>query len=206
MTVEQDWLLVIDMQNVFADPASPWFLPSFSDTAARITELLPIFGARARFTRFVPPRAITGSWDAYYQKWPFARDTQGHAMWSLVAPWSDFSAAESHQFSKWLPSLWSGEEKPSVVTLCGVSTDCCVLATALAAVDAGAHVRVVADACGAKSPAIHETALKILRARAPMLERTTLQAERARRRPGRSGDADPGDEPTHLGAELFGLP
>jgi nicotinamidase-related amidase len=205
MTDDQDWLLVIDMQNVFADPASPWFLPSFAATAARVEKLLPLFGSRARFTRFVPPRTITGSWVAYYQKWPFARDTHGHGLWSLVAPWSDFPAADSHQFSKWLPSLWSGAEKPSVVTLCGVSTDCCVLATALAAVDAGVLVRVVADACGAKSPAIHETALRILRARAPMLELTTLEAERVRRRGG-SGNADPGDEATHLGVELFGLP
>ena len=40
--------------------------------------------------------------------------------------------------------------------LCGVSTECCVLMTALAAVDDGAHVRVVADACAAKGPKTHE--------------------------------------------------
>ncbi len=38
------------------------------------------------------------------------------------------------------------------MVLCGVSTDCCVLMTALAAVDDGVAVRVVADACAAKTP------------------------------------------------------
>ena len=36
------------------------------------------------------------------------------------------------------------------IVLTGVSTDCCVLSTALAAADAGVHVRVVADACAGR--------------------------------------------------------
>ncbi len=64
--------------------------------------------------------------------------------------------------------------------MCGVSTDCCVLATALAAVDGGAHVRVVADACAAKSAEIHEQALQIMAARAPQLALVTTAGECSR--------------------------
>ena len=45
------------------------------------------------------------------------------------------------------------------MVLAGVSTDCCVLSTALAAADAGVRVRVVADACAGVSEAGHERAL-----------------------------------------------
>ena len=62
--------------------------------------------------------------------------------------------------------------------LCGVSTDCCVLATALAAIDAGAHVRVVADACAAE-PALHRAALDLLARRSPQLRLSTVEAELA---------------------------
>jgi nicotinamidase-related amidase len=65
--------------------------------------------------------------------------------------------------------------EPDLV-LCGLSTDCCVLATALAAIDAGARVRVVADACAAE-PALHDAALAILRRRTPQLTLTTVADE-----------------------------
>ena len=64
------------------------------------------------------------------------------------------------------------------LVLCGLSTDCCVLATALGAIDAGARVRVVADACAAE-PTLHDAALAILRRRAPQLTLTTVADELA---------------------------
>ena len=49
----------------------------------------------------------------------------------------------------------------------GVSTDCCVLSTALAAADAGVEVQVVADACAGVDDESHAKALDIMRALRP---------------------------------------
>jgi isochorismate hydrolase len=96
------------------------------------------------------------------------------------APWQHHASIASHTFSKWLPEAFERFGPAPRVTLCGVSTDCCVLATALAAVDGGAQVQLVADACAAKSPAVHEGALAIMASRAPMLDITTTAEECAR--------------------------
>ena len=32
MAMPDEFLVVVDMQTVFADPASPWYLPSFAQT------------------------------------------------------------------------------------------------------------------------------------------------------------------------------
>ena len=53
--------------------------------------------------------------------------------------------------------------------LAGVSTDCCVLSTALAAADAGCTVEVVADACAGSSDEAHERALAAMALYAPQI-------------------------------------
>ncbi|WXF89963.1 isochorismatase family protein [Curtobacterium flaccumfaciens pv. flaccumfaciens] len=50
-----------------------------------------------------------------------------------------------------------------------MSTDCCVLSTALAAADAGATVTVVADACAGASDEDHDRALAVMRLYAPLI-------------------------------------
>ena len=60
------------------------------------------------------------------------------------------------------------------MVLTGVSTDCCVISTALAAADAGVHVRVVADACAGLSADDHRRALEAMALYAPLIEITTV--------------------------------
>jgi nicotinamidase-related amidase len=81
-------------------------------------------------------------------------------------------------FSKW-EALRGAIGADAAITLCGVSTDCCVLATALAAVDGGAEVRVVADACTAKTQEAHDRALALMAARAPQLALVSVAEELA---------------------------
>jgi nicotinamidase-related amidase len=54
-----------------------------------------------------------------------------------------------------------------------VGTECCVLATALAAADAGREVKVVADACAGATRSLHEQALTIMDTMAPLLSVVT---------------------------------
>ena len=175
----KDWLLVVDVQPAFLDPQSPWFSAMLPDAIGRIDALVAAFGTRALFTRFVPPDTATGSWEPYYAKWGFALRSEAAALWQVAAPWTDRPSVASHRFSKW------AEARPILgpdahVTICGVSTDCRVLSTALAAVDDGAHVRIAADACAAGDLRVHDQALAILASRAPQLVITTVDAERRR--------------------------
>lgn len=180
MAADTDWLIVIDMQHVFGDPASPWFTAGFATAAERIAALAPRFGPRVLFTRFVPPRVIEGSWAEYYRRWEFAAAPASAPLWRLVPPWRGAEGLDTHRFSKWGSALRERIGPSATAVLCGVSTDCCVLMTALAAVDDGAHVRVVADACGAKTPEVHGAALSLLRTRAPQLTITNTADEWAR--------------------------
>ena len=56
----------------------------------------------------------------------------------------------------------------------GVSTDCCVLSTALAAADAGVEVQVVAEACAGLTDDSHREALDIMQLYAPLIEVVSL--------------------------------
>ncbi len=79
-------------------------------------------------------------------------------------------------FSKWGPELArrvEGADGGSLV-LAGVSTDCCVLSTALAAADDGVAVQVVADACAGLTDDSHRAALDILQLYAPLIEVVSL--------------------------------
>ncbi|HEV7792056.1 MAG TPA: isochorismatase family protein [Pseudonocardia sp.] len=102
---EPAWLVVVDMQVIFARPGSPWRTPGFADAAAGISRLLPAFGE---------------------------------------------------------------------LVLTGVSTDCCVLSTALGAADAGVHARVVSDACAGLSATDHRRALDTMALYQPFLEVVTV--------------------------------
>jgi len=179
VTPDGAWLVVIDAQRAFAEPESPWCVPAFGETAQGIAALLPRFGPRVIFTRFVPPRDPPGSWHDYYGRWAFALAPEHAGLWDLVAPWAHRPSVDSHRFSKWGPALRRATAGASALVLCGVATECCVLATALAAVDGGAHVRVVADACGSKRPDLHRGTLALLEGRAPQLVVTTLREELA---------------------------
>lgn len=62
------------------------------------------------------------------------------------------------------------------LVLAGVSTDCCVLSTALAAADAGIEVLVVADACAGADDDTHAKALQVLDLYRPLIRVTTVAA------------------------------
>lgn len=161
-----EWLVVIDPQIVFASPeASPWGSPLWATTMPRITELVAVYGRdRTVITRFVADAALGGSWEAYYEEWPFALVPGDDRLYDVV---DDLAGVAAHvvtepTFGKWGPSLRSIVGSQPRLALAGVSTDCCVIATALPAADAGATVRVFADACAGSTPENHDRALRAM--------------------------------------------
>jgi len=163
-------LAVIDMQNVFAAADSPWRTPRFPDVVGPIRQLARAFGRDTVFTRFVAPAEPKGSWRPYYEQWPFALQPPDAPLWSIVDELADLPGrtVSAPTFSKWR-QLSADLAPGGRLVLCGVSTDCCVLSTALEAADAGAEVLVVEDACAGLDDDSHAKALEIMDLYAPLV-------------------------------------
>ncbi|HVV24696.1 MAG TPA: isochorismatase family protein, partial [Pseudonocardiaceae bacterium] len=131
-----------------------------------ITRLVAHFGDRTVFTRFVAPDRPTGAWADYYDRWPFALRPADSPLYQVVDAFRPDRTIDATTFGKWCPDLADLVGDDTLV-LAGVSTDCCVLSTALAAADAGVRVRVAADACAGLTDETHRQALAIMRLYAP---------------------------------------
>ncbi|MER5448601.1 isochorismatase family protein [Streptomyces sp. NPDC002764] len=169
-------LTVIDMQRVFAEPDSPWAAPRYAEAAAGVRRLLPAHRDRTVFTRFVAPAEPEGAWRAYYDQWPFARQPADAPLWELTDEFAGLAprVLDAPTFGKWGPSLAALAEPEGRLVLAGVSTDCCVLSTALAAADAGIEVLVAADACAGADDDSHAKALHIMDLYRPLVRVTTV--------------------------------
>lgn len=166
------WLAVIDMQRVFAEPDSGWFTPRFAEIVKPVRELVAALRPRVTFTRFVAPGLPAGAWRRYYDQWPFALQPPGAPIYQLAADFADEPGPtlDATTFSKWGPELSARVGEVGRLLLAGVSTDCCVLSTAVAAADAGVAVQVVSDACAGVTDESHSQALAILRLYGPLIE------------------------------------
>ncbi|MEU3980819.1 isochorismatase family protein [Streptomyces sp. NPDC026672] len=176
MTSAHGLLAVIDMQRVFADSGSPWAAPRFAEAAAGVRRLLPAFGDRTVLTRFVAPPRPTGAWRAYYARWPFALRPPEAELWELAEEFGDGTGEvlDAPTFGKWTPRLAERVGPDGRLVLAGVSTDCCVLSTALAAADAGTEVLIAADACAGADDDSHAKALHLLDLYRPLIRVTTV--------------------------------
>jgi nicotinamidase-related amidase len=163
------WLTVIDFQRVFAEPGSPWLAPRFGEIVDPVRRLVAAFGDRVTFTRFVAPEVPAGAWRRYYEQWPFALQPPGARLYELVDGFAPDQTLDATTFGKWGPELASAVGDGPLV-LAGVSTDCCVLSTALAAADAGIAVQVAADACAGATDQSHQQALDIMALYGPLIE------------------------------------
>ena len=165
-------LVVIDMQVVFGDPTSQWFTPGYPAIEPTVARLVEAFDDRVVFTRFVAPETPTGAWIPYYQLWPFALVPADDPLYELMPAMDRAGKAVVTEttFGKWSADLVRAMGGSDELVLVGVSTDCCVLSTALAAADAGVHVRVVQDACAGLTEADHQRALDAMALYGPLIE------------------------------------
>jgi nicotinamidase-related amidase len=169
-------LAVIDMQNVFAEPDSPWFTPRFAETVGPIKELVAAFSPRVTFTRFIAPDTPWGAWTSYYEQWPFALQPPDSAIYQLIDEFAPIAGptVDAVTFGKWTPGMAAAVSPGHRLVLAGVSTDCCVLSTALAAADAGIEVQIVADACAGIDDDSHRKALDVMRLYGPLIRVVTV--------------------------------
>lgn len=170
-------LAVIDIQNVFADRASGWFTPRFDEVVGPIDRLVTAFGPRTTFTRFVAPDQPSGAWRDYYVQWPFALAPPDSSMYALVDHFASHAGQtlDATTFGKWGAELARRRGGADTLVIAGVSTECCVLSTAVAAADAGVRVLLAADACAGANDASHAHALAVLEFFAPLVQISTTE-------------------------------
>jgi nicotinamidase-related amidase len=166
----EPWLVAIDVQRIFGEPPSPWAAPRFGEVLPVIRDLAGRYAGRVVFTRFVTPARPEGSWVDYYEQWPFALDAATRSSYDLVLDPGDAPVVSRPAMGKYGAELLAATGGSRNLVLCGVSTDCCVLSTALAAADDGAWVRVVRDGCAGASDADHERSLAAMAFYSPQVE------------------------------------
>jgi nicotinamidase-related amidase len=178
-------LVVIDMQRVFSEPQSPWAVRDLDALVPPIQRLADAFGERVVFTLFVPfdDPPGPGSWADYYAQFPFFLRPEAEGLTNLVEPFAGRGepTLAAPTFSKYGPRLEALAGPERTIVLCGVSTDCCVISTALPALDAGMHVRVVRDACVGVSAASHDAAIAVMAGYVGHIAITTVAEELATR-------------------------
>ncbi|MEU4607880.1 cysteine hydrolase [Kribbella sp. NPDC023972] len=172
-------LALIDLQRIFADPDSGWAAPDFQRVVKPAKRLIEILSPQVIFTRFVAPEKPVGSWATYYELYPFALQPPDADDYQLVDEFNGAPTLDKTTFGAWGPELAERVGTGGHLVLAGVTTDCCVLTTALAAVDAGVYVQVVEDACAGADEASHRNAIDIMRLYSPMLEIVTVDQIRA---------------------------
>jgi nicotinamidase-related amidase len=168
---EAPWLVVVDPQVIFADPASEWASPEFDDAMAVIERIAPAFGDRVLVTRWLPtaPRVTAAglptSWAGYFEQWTFADRPASDPLYDLVPrarALTDRPTVDEPTCGKWGDGLRAVVGEAPHLVLAGVSTDCCVITTALAAADAGAHVQILTDGCAGSTAEDGAAALRIM--------------------------------------------
>ncbi|BDZ40510.1 cysteine hydrolase family protein [Microbacterium suwonense] len=159
------WLVVIDPQNIFASPDSEWGSPFFDEAMTNIRLLADAFGERVLVTRWMPTADRSTSWGEYFAAWPFADQPASDPLFDLVpeaASLSPHPTLDLPTFGKWGAGLEAIVGRGGHVVLTGVSTDCCVLSTALAGADAGARLTIATDACAGSTAENHAAALHVM--------------------------------------------
>ena len=169
-------LALIDLQKIFADPGSGWATPDFQRVVEPTRELIKQFTPDVVFTRFIAPEVPSGSWVRYYEQFPFALQPADAEDYQLVDEFKGAATLDKTTFGAWGPEL--AARAGDRLVLAGVATDCCVISTALAAVDAGVQVQVVEEACAGSTDENHRKAIDIMRLYAPMIEIVSVEQVR----------------------------
>ncbi|RYB94486.1 isochorismatase family protein [Nocardioides oleivorans] len=169
------WLVVIDPQRIFASPDSEWGSPMFPDIVEPVRRLAAAAGRRTVVTRWVPAPDPQGSWEAYLDAWPFAAVPDSDPLLELVPEMQGLATQTISlpTFGKWSYALQAVTGPTPHLVLTGVSTDCCVISTALAAADAGATITVVTDACAGSTPENHRAAMDVMALYPPQITLAT---------------------------------
>ena len=165
-----DVLVIIDMQNIFVDGAGAWEVVGYKEAEGLIEKIRADFPGKTVVTKFVADPKELGIWSKYYDTYPSTRLPEDHQMWDLtidLGPGDTLISVPT--FSKWGSELSEIVGQNNRIIMVGVATDCCVISTALGAIDAGREVIVIEDACAGTSRTNHSKTMEIMGLLGPMI-------------------------------------
>jgi len=169
-------LLMIDFQNIFKDATSSWNCPNFENALTIATKFYDhIPNCQTIITGFYPPDITNPDcpqvWKDYFKQYPAVPTNKQNRCYDLAFPADSYGRIVwSPTFGKWNVIKPLLEQGVDTVYICGVSTDCCVLSTALAAVDDGMKVYIISNACASGNDTTHALALEIMGGYGPNVE------------------------------------
>jgi nicotinamidase-related amidase len=163
-------LVIIDMQEAFRAEGSAWQVVGYSEASAQVERLIEHLQVEAIWTRFVRDPEEIGSWVDYYDHWSSFRVSEESEQWDLtLVPSPNDEIVTLPTFGKWGAEMVHHTIGAQSLVICGVATDCCVLSTVVAAVDAGKIVTLVADACAGATEEAHVQAISLMGMLSPMV-------------------------------------
>lgn len=167
--VKGDVLLVIDMQNAYTDEG-PWTCPDMDQATENILELMKsdTFG-QIIFTMFIATDEPVGKWIDYNEiNREVNENAEMNRLIPLLEPYSEQypvytkSAYSSMDIKEVKDAVEACMKRGDSLVLTGVVSECCVLATAFDAIDMGAHVIYIRDACAGVNDETEEDVMDIL--------------------------------------------
>lgn len=170
MTARPAKLVIIDMQEAFRTEGSEWQVVGYPEASGQVSRLIDHYRGDVIWTRFVRDPEEKGSWADYYDHWSSFRIPRDSAQWDItLAPDPGDEVVTLSTFGKWGAELERHTAGTPGLVICGVATDCCVLSTVVAAVDAGKTVTLVSDACAGATEEAHAQALSLMGMLSPMV-------------------------------------
>ena len=108
MIAEDEWLVVIDRQRVFAESEwSAWACPdgSYHTTDEAFARLAKAFGDRVVYTRYVAPEPPQNAWVDYFKDWPQFLVAPDDPMYDFTADTAELAKGHAvvsrDTFGKW---------------------------------------------------------------------------------------------------------
>lgn len=171
--------LCVDMQNLFAEPGSPWHMPWSRRILPPVCALTERGAARSFLTRFIPPEdagQAHGNWKRFYRRWePLTRSRIDPELLEIVPALAQFcppaTIIDKKVYSPWtLTTLHASLQARNIDTLLltGGETDMCLMGTALGAIDLGYRVILLRDALCSSDDDTHDATLEIFHKRFEM--------------------------------------
>ncbi len=147
--MEKDLLLVIDMQNVYL-PGEAWACRGTKEAAKQIIRVIESGKPwKVIFTVFTAPVSPVGVWKQYNME--NRAINENRYLNEIIAPLRPycrkFPVMEKSVYSSYaIPALRKLADEADHILISGVVAECCVLSTALSAIDAGHKVYYLKDA------------------------------------------------------------
>lgn len=153
-------LLVIDLQVVVA-PGGAWELPAIGSVVDAAMRLVDRHEGPIIASRHVPVPDEPGTLG------PFARQDDPSELTAdaaaLVPGLAHLRSADKRSYSALrCAEIRDAAQQAGAVVVCGVETDCCVMATVYDLLDAGLRVTVVPEATTGPDPVSHRGALRTM--------------------------------------------